>query len=242
MLKVDLHIHTIFSGHAHSTILEYVNRAKELSMDIIGISDHGPTLYGVTTNDFYFGGMKRVPQVVDGLLVLKGIEANIVGPNGELDMADSILDKLDYVMAGFHKDVPYIDLGLEKNTEAMVKLIRSGRVNIITHPFVIKEIAMDIKKVAEAACEHNVLLEINTSYLRSHRLTEHTIDDIKSMLKIVKQHHKKIIVNSDAHSIWELGDDESLEKLRGKIKLDDELIINNYPEKLLKLLKYADEW
>ncbi|NTW22870.1 PHP domain-containing protein [Candidatus Falkowbacteria bacterium] len=240
MLKIDLHIHTVFSGHAHSTIAEYVNRAKELSMDIIGISDHGPTMYGATTNDYYFGGLKRVPQKIDGLLVLKGIEANVIGLDGELDLADRLLARLDYVMAGFHGEA-YKDVGIEANTRAMVAAIRSGKVDVITHPFVTKEIAVDIKKVAEAACEHKVLLEINTSYLRSHRLTEDTLDNIEKMLAIVKRHGQKIIVNSDAHSIWELGDDAPLEKLRHKIKLDDEMIINNYPKELLRLLKYDNE-
>lgn len=238
MLKIDLHIHTIFSGHAHSTVAEYVNRAKELSMDIIGISDHGPAIYSSMTNDYYFGGIQRIPRVIDGLTVLKGVEANIVGPNGELDLADKYLKRLDYVMAGFHEEAGYKDRGLDLNTEAMIATIRSGMVDIITHPYVTSDIVFDIKKVAEAACECDVLLEINTSYLRSHRLTEESVARILAMLKVVRKHKKKIIVNSDAHSIWELGDDEPLEKLRHKIKLDDEMIINNYPEELLRLLKY----
>lgn len=241
MLKVDLHIHTIFSGHAYSTVAEYVNRAKELSMDTIGISDHGPAVYSSMTNDYYFAGIKRIPQVIDGLTVLKGVEANIIGPNGELDLADKYLERLDYVMAGFHGEAGFDDRGLDANTSAMIAAIRSGKVSIITHPYVTKEVEFDIKKIAEAACEHDVLLEINTSYLRSHRLTENTLDDIETMLKVVKHHGKKIIVNSDAHCIWELGDDEPLEKLRHKIKLNDEMIINNYPEELLRLLKYDNE-
>ncbi len=238
MLKVDLHIHTIFSGHAYGTVAEYVGQAKELSMDIIGISDHGPSLYSSMTNDYYFGGIKRLPTMFGGLTLLKGIEANIVGAGGELDMDDLILGKLDYVMAGFHGNAGYEDRGPDANTSAMISAISSGKIDIITHPFVTREIAFDVKRVAEAACEHNVLLEINTSYLRSHRLTEHTLDDIAAMLKEVKRHGKKIIVNSDAHCIWELGDDEPLEKLRHKIKLDDEMIINNYPDELLRLLGY----
>lgn len=241
MLKIDLHIHTIFSGHAHSTIAEYVNRAKELSMDIIGISDHGPDIYSSMTNNYYFGSIQRIPRMIDGLIVLKGVEANIVGPNGELDLADKYLERLDYVMAGFHGEAGYVDKGLDANTDAIIATIRSGKVDIITHPYMTSDIDFNIKRIAEAACEHDVLLEINTSYLRSHRLTENTLDDIKDMLKVVKRHGKKIIVNSDAHSIWELGDDEPLEKLRHKIRLDDEMIINNYPEELLRLLNVKND-
>jgi putative hydrolase len=41
MLKIDLHIHTIASGHAQNTILEFINQAKDLKMEVIGISDYG---------------------------------------------------------------------------------------------------------------------------------------------------------------------------------------------------------
>lgn len=236
MLKIDLHIHTIASGHAYNTILEYIQRAKELRMDIIGISDHGATMYGAQTNDFYFCGLRRVPQLIDGLRVLKGVEANIVGPDGHLDVTDHCIGKLDYVMAGFHSDADYADQGIVRNTEVMIDVIRSGKVDIITHPFVSKDLPIDIRAIAEAACERDVLLELNTSYLRSHRLTEESLERISAMLKVIRKHKKKVIVNSDSHSIWELGDDEPLEKLRHKIKLDDEMVINNYPDELLEML------
>jgi predicted metal-dependent phosphoesterase TrpH len=35
MLKVDLHIHTVASGHAYNTILEYANGAKELKWKLL---------------------------------------------------------------------------------------------------------------------------------------------------------------------------------------------------------------
>src|SRR5690242_12831102 len=117
MLKVDLHIHTIASGHAYNSILEYIQYAKEAGMDIIGISDHGPSTYGSMTNNYYFSDLHRVPKKIGGLTVLKGIEANIINREGELDMADKYLEKLDYVMAGFHRLAGYDDLGVAQNTE-----------------------------------------------------------------------------------------------------------------------------
>jgi putative hydrolase len=54
MLKIDLHLHTIASGHAYNTILEYVDQAKKLKMKMIGFADHGPSLNSVLKNDWYF--------------------------------------------------------------------------------------------------------------------------------------------------------------------------------------------
>lgn len=238
MLKIDLHIHTVASGHAHSTILEYINRAKELKMKVIGFSDHGPSLECSLADEVYFKQAFRIPKVVNGIRVLKGAEANIINEEGEIDLPDPVLEKLDYVLAAFHFVTPYVDEGKEKNTKAMIKAIRSNRINILSHPFVIYDkCSYDLEKVAEEACKHDVLLEINTSYIKEHRLTEQLIHNIKLMLKIVRKNKKKVIVNSDSHNIWELGDDTALKKIQKKLKLEKELIINNYPEELFKLLK-----
>ena len=45
-LVADLHLHTIASGHAYSTIEEYVARAKKIGLKAIAITDHGPAMPG----------------------------------------------------------------------------------------------------------------------------------------------------------------------------------------------------
>ena len=238
MLKIDLHIHTVASGHAHSTIAEYINRAKELKMKIIGISDHGPSLDCTLADVVYFKQAFRIPKIIDGIRVLKGVEANIINEKGDIDLPDTVLEKLDYVLAAFHFITPYKDAGEEKNTKAMINAIRSGKINILSHPFVNNnKFCYNLEKIAETACEHNVLLEVNTSYIKEHRLTDQLVENIKLMLKVVREHNKKVIVNSDSHNIWELGDDTPLKKIQSRLRLEKELIINNYPGELLKLLK-----
>ena len=43
---IDLHVHTISSGHAYSTILENVIAAKEAGLKYVGISDHTSKMPG----------------------------------------------------------------------------------------------------------------------------------------------------------------------------------------------------
>jgi putative hydrolase len=236
MLKVDLHIHTVASKHAHNTILEYVNQAKKLKMKIIGISDHGPANVTTLTDQIYFRELKRMPDVINGIRVLKGVEANIVNKNGEIDIEDRTIARLDYVMAGMHRGSPYVDVGSRKNTEAYIKTIRSGRVRILTHPFYTVDFPHDIAEMTDAACRHGVLLEVNLSFL-GRRLTPVLLDNIKTMVAVVKKNRKKLIINSDAHNIWELGNDVGLKKYKKQIGLTDDLVINNYPKELFELLK-----
>jgi putative hydrolase len=238
MLKVDLHLHTIASGHAHNTILEYINRARELRMKIIGISDHGPGNDDTLVNELYFRVISRLPKFVKGLRILKGIEANIIDSKGSLDISDNTIEnKLDYVMANLHYGSAYKDSGKVKNTKALINAIGSGKIDIITHPFWMGHFEIDIEKVSKEACEHNVLLEVDTHYIGKHQLEPYMIENLTKMIEVAKKYKKKVIVGSDAHNIWELADDTPLKKIKNKIGLTDKMIINNYPKELLKLLR-----
>lgn len=240
MLKIDLHLHTIASGHAHNTILEYINRARELKMKMIGFADHGPAIYDVHIEEVYFKVLSRLPKIINGIRILKGIEANILNKKGEIDITDKTIESnLDYVIAGFHKETPHKNLNFKNNTEAMVNCIKSGKVDIISHPFVMDIFAKDLKRISQAACEHNVLLEINLHYITERKLKPDTIANLTEMIGYVKEYKKKIIVNSDAHNIWEMADDSPLQKIKKEIGLTNDLIINNYPQELLKLFSLS---
>lgn len=237
MLKIDLHIHTIASGHAQNTILEYINRAKELKMKIIGFSEHGPAVPG-SVSETYFKCLDRLPRYVNGVMILRGAEANILDRKGGLDISDKTIEnKLDYVIVQFHKNTGWNGVGIKANTAALVKAIRSGKINIISHPYLHHDFPLDIKKVSDEACKNNVLPEVNLHYLTYDKVKDTIMTDLKTMIGIVRKNKKKIIVNSDAHNIWELGDDSALKKIKKKIGLTDNLIINNYPKELLRKLK-----
>jgi putative hydrolase len=241
MLKIDLHLHTIASGHAHNTILEYINQAKKLKMKIIGFADHGPSLYGVSVNEWYYQLQKRIPKKIDGIRILKSIEANIINEKGELDISDKVITGyLDYVIANFHEGSAYNDLGKKRNTEVMIKAIKLGKINIISHPFAIKEIKIDIERVSEAACFYKVLLEVNLCYLSTRKLKDETMSNLKKMIAIVKKNKQKVIVNSDAHNIWDMADDSGLKKIMKEIGLTNNMIINNYPKELIQQLNIKE--
>lgn len=238
MLKIDLHLHTIASGHAQSTILEYINRAKELKMKIIGFADHGPKYKKAFIDELYFRALYRIPKEVNGLRILKSVEANIINKRGESDISDdTIKKKLDYIIAGFHEETDYKNRSFDNNTEAVLNCIKSGRVNLISHPFVLKKFKMDIEKVTQAACNFKVILEINLHSLKDDQIEDFTIPNLKKMIRILKRNKKKLIVNSDSHNIWEMADDSPLVKIKKKISLTNDMIINNYPKELMRLLR-----
>lgn len=48
MIYLDLHTHTVVSGHAYSTLNENIAAAKENGLTIYGVSDHTPKMPGST--------------------------------------------------------------------------------------------------------------------------------------------------------------------------------------------------
>ena len=60
MIYLDLHTHTIVSGHAYSTLNENIAAAKQHGLKIYGISDHAPKMPG-STHLFYFRNLHVVP-------------------------------------------------------------------------------------------------------------------------------------------------------------------------------------
>ena len=100
-ILIDLHNHTIASGHAYSTMEEMISRAKKKGVKILGISDHAPALEG-GPNIFYFGNLFVVPREIDGLILLKGVEANILDFEGNIDVPERFLKRLDYAIASLH--------------------------------------------------------------------------------------------------------------------------------------------
>ncbi len=50
MLKVDLHIHSVHSGHGFGTIYDIARDAAAKKMELIAVTDHGPAMQGTITS------------------------------------------------------------------------------------------------------------------------------------------------------------------------------------------------
>ena len=97
----DLHAHTIASQHAYSTISEMVDRSKELGMDFIAITDHGPEMLDGAIRH-HFLCLPGLPDVVEGIRLYKGAEVNIKSFAGRIDLDSQVLARLDFVIASYH--------------------------------------------------------------------------------------------------------------------------------------------
>jgi len=73
-MESDLHLHTIASGHGYSTIKENIEEARKRGLKTIAITDHGLNMPGAPPV-CYFTNMISLPQTMQGVEVLRGVEA-----------------------------------------------------------------------------------------------------------------------------------------------------------------------
>ena len=84
-IELDVHTHTIASGHAFSTLQEMVQAASEKGLKLLGITEHAPGIPG-SCSPIYFRNLYVVPRRMYGVDLLLGAEINILDCEGNIDM------------------------------------------------------------------------------------------------------------------------------------------------------------
>jgi len=233
---LDTHIHTISSGHAYSTMDEYIRQAKEIGLELIGFTDHGPEMPGAS-HIFHIGNQRVIPSMIHGVEILKGIEANIIDFDGNLDIPARYFKGLDIVIASLH-DVVIKPGTKEENTRAIIGAMKSGYVDVIGHSGN-PAFPIDKEKVVAAAKEYNVLIEINNSSFGGSRAG--SSENCTEIAEVAKRLGVKVIAGSDAHIIYDLGNFEKVDALFEAIDMPEELVMNTDKEKLKAFLKSRRE-
>lgn len=234
----DYHTHSVYSKfyHARHTIDQMAKRAKELDLSELAITDHGPKhlFFGISPTKL----KKAKKQTIDaskkyGIKVYAGVEANLIGSDGQIDLTDEQIKNLDILLVGYHKAtrtsfVKYFDKKnrdtaeqIEKNTMAYVNAINRYPIDIITH--LNEYIKVDTKRVAEACVKTGTILEFNAKHMK---FSEQDI-------KILVESGVNFVVSSDAHKKQRIADVDACLQLIEKYKIPLERVKNI--DHLLKL-------
>lgn len=230
---LDVHTHTIASGHAYSSLQEMATRAAEIGLKILGVTDHGSALPGAP-DPLYFWNLGVVPRNMYGVRLLMGSELNILDVNGTLDLDESYYKRMDIRIAGIHR-LAYKGGTKEENTQAMINAINNPWTHIISHPGD-GTAELDFEPIVLAAKESGTLLEINNSTMNPyrHKLTAH--DNNMEILRLCKKYDVPVILGSDAHISFSVGDFNNLWPLLAEAEFPDRLIVNDKPEEFLKMI------
>lgn len=228
---LDVHTHTIASGHAYNTMREMTKAASEKGLELLGITEHSMSMPG-TCHRFYFENLKMVDREMYGVELLLGAEVNIMDHTGRVDMEESILKNMDITIASMH--IPCIRPGTrQENTNAYLEAMKDPYINIIGHPDD-GRYEVDYLALVQGAKEYGVVLEVNNNSLDPRCTRMGGEENIRTMLEYCREYQVPVVVNSDAHTDTLVGNHAYGQRIIEEMDFPQELVLNRSVQELKK--------
>lgn len=226
-IEADTHCHTIASPHAYGTISENIAAASKRGLKALAITDHGPALPD-SPHFWHFTNMRVLPRKVNGVILLRGVEANIMDTQGGLDLEEDCLENLDWVIASFHKQ-SFLVSTFARHTEALVRMAYNPHVDLFGH-LDAPEYPFDVREVVKACKENGKFVEMNDSSSRIRTGGEEICRKIaiECMVQGVG-----VVMNSDAHCPWDIGKISTIAALLESVSFPEELVLNSKVENII---------
>lgn len=230
-IQGDLHTHTLACGHALGTVTENLAFAARKGHRFMAATEHCGRV-PVAPHLWYFNNLMRMPREHDGVILLYGVECNIIDRSGTVDLPEWYLKHLDLVIASAHVETFEGDRSNPDYTEMYCAAARNPWVDIIGHcgdP----RFSHDCVSLVRTCRDHGKIIEINASSPKGRRGSAERCREIAALCK---QYGVMVSVSSDAHcpqNVGEVGD--ALDILR-EVGFPQELILNGSYEQLRRVL------
>ncbi|MBU1018810.1 MAG: DNA polymerase/3'-5' exonuclease PolX [Patescibacteria group bacterium] len=196
-IQGDLHSHTDWSD-GKSSLAEMAEAAQARGYKYLAITDHSQSVkvaHGmeVPRLEKQLLEIDKLNKGFKGFRLLKGCEVDIL-KDGSLDMPDSILEKLDIVVASVHT---YFQLPEKEQTTRIIKAIQNPFVTLLAHPTgkltgMREAYDVDLLKVMRAAKKAQVAIELNCNPFRLDLDTKH--------LRAARDMGVMVSLGTDSHS------------------------------------------
>ena len=215
----EYHTHTTFS-HGKGSVRDNVLVAREKGLREIAITDHGLRHIVVGLRPRKLPRLRAEVEALNrefpDINVIMGVEANINGLLGSIDVKEKQRELFDLIIGGYHRAVftarpsEYFTYHgsaiyerltgkstakmIARSTDAFIKVIESFPLAVLTH--INYGLSVDVKAVCECCASYGTLLELNGKRINM------TDDEFEAALKT----DVRFIVNSDAHTPDRVGD------------------------------------
>ena len=199
-IKGDLHSHTTLSD-GKNTLEEMAEAARARGYAYLAVTDHSAT-HGFgnhVTPEMLEERIEEVAELNERIAskrfrVLAGSEINIL-PDGSLDYEDSLVERLDWVVASVHTS---FRMSRESMTKRLIAAVENPLVDCLGHPsgrMLLRREGydFDMERVAEAAAAAGTMIEINGNPNRR--------DLSEQNARLAAEAGVKICVNTDAHRV-----------------------------------------
>jgi DNA polymerase (family 10) len=234
-LKGDLHMHTTSSDGANS-IVEMAKAAQAQGYSYVGITDHSQSLKiagGLTEKQLHtqLTAIDKINAGLTGFVILKSAEVDIL-EDGSLDYSDAILKELDYTICSIHSR---FRLNKQQQTTRIMRAMDNPHFTMLGHAtgrLLLKREGYDVDfgRIVKHAKEVGCSFEINSSPDR--------LDLSDAHARMAKGEGIKIAVNTDAHSVAELGFMSAGLNQARRAWLEPKDVLNTFPlSVLIRLLR-----
>ena len=246
-IKTDLHVHSIFTDHAYSTIDENARFASKQGIELIAITDHfGPMfIHNVNSAMFHFNNRIVLPDELYGVRVLRGIEIDIVDHKGTLAFSDLvhpyregemitdyILNKCEFVIASVHQNSDLRPATVAEHTQMYCNALMNPYVDMIGHSGR-SGMPYELDEVLKLAKDQGKIIEINNHSFMLGDSNEKCTQIAERCAELGVY----IAVNSDAHFAYDIGQYDAARKMLEEIHFPKELIANQSRAKIESVLK-----
>ncbi|HQC54699.1 MAG TPA: PHP domain-containing protein [Clostridia bacterium] len=238
----DYHTHTKYSD-GHITVRQNIQAAFDADLKDISITDHGynsPDFGSLTPEKMrkQRAEIEKIKPEFPTLNIHRGVEANIVGSDGTIDLTEKDYEDFDYIIAGFHaptrpKNIKsfrelYLNsyfyfLGTskaarERNTKTYIEMVKKYPIAIIAHINHLTKV--NVKEVAKCCADYGTYIELNAKYI--HDLSYNAFEEILATEAI-------LIANSDGHYTEHVGNFSRIIKYLKNYPGIENRIVNTRP-------------
>ena len=131
-LIADLHTHTLCASHAFNTLTEMTAAAHEMGLAALALTDHAPAMPDAP-HIWHFANLSALPHRQNGVAVLYGAEVNVMDTKGGLDLPQTMLAGMDWVVASIHSPCMPGVLTCKEATRLWLAVAENPYVDCIGH-------------------------------------------------------------------------------------------------------------
>lgn len=228
----DTHTHTVATDHAYSTLLENIDYAKRAGMQAIAMTEHAPLLPDSPMVWHHHSIVSSLPQVCEGITLIKGIELNAVNEDGLLEVEPALLKRLQWVILSFHNTVMPLGMGKDYYTAVYEAYANCPYIDCIGHcgdP----RFEFDYGKVIPLFGKNGKAVEIN-----NHSFPGRPGSDVncKKIALLCKEHNVPITVSSDSHFAPMIGHFPYALAMLEEIGFPERLVLNADMDRLVSFI------
>ena len=221
---IDLHTHSVLSRHAYSSLTENIEYAASIGLEVYGISEHQPDDKNVGAHIYAFKNCFRIaPKEFNNTKVLVGIELNILDNGFNTYGID--VDNLSYTIASIHGYAYGNNHTYDDNTKNYIMACNTPYVTIIGH-LDFPLYPCDYEKVILEAKKNDKIIELNNASVNPNGSRPGAGKNDYEILEYCKKYNVPILMGSDAHIKYEIGNVDYCIDLLEETNFPEELVIN----------------